>query len=408
MQLTDTRFTQHIAALARAAVLMLCVLVCAACSSSDDDGGLNGSSDPDATVFTMRIVTYNTTSRSWSDPYDRKGNAAENRINVTDGDFRVYLFDKDGKFLQIVQGYMETNGSQSDYVLRGKIARQYTDFGSTGSARLTVLALANWREWGAIYPTPARGTLLNDFIANTKNEFKIASTAWYPFGSATPKRGIPMFGYHIFTLTKAEAEASTEYAPATLRGTDDKNDLYMMRSMAKIEIVDAMEKAGSDAYPALDKIIIDKYIPNGLLVPKTTAWKGNGLQASAISMPEPYSFSGSELNMFKSADYDSEGVTVNGQQFTGRDMMVAYVPEQYFANAQNSPNMTITVRDFAEGTKNPTKTVKYRLNLHDIIGQTMLRNHVYRIRVAIAATEIVCSCTIRDWEQGDGYVQDMK
>ena len=406
MQTTIKTLTRWITACIRIAVLTVFILPFAACSSSDDPAPEKN----DDTVFTLRIVTQKSSStRAWVSD-DRIGNEAENRINIQDKDFRVYLFDREEKYQQLINGYMEVveNTTETIYILKGYIQRHLVTFNASGVTYFTLLVLANWREWGAFYPEPAAGTLLSSVMADCNQTFSIDGSAWTPCDASNPKKGIPMFGYHRFTMSKAQAEKSTEESPHQFNVSNGNDDLYLLRSMAKIEVVDAMEKwEEGDEYPYIQSVSTDSYMPEGRLVPHSKVWAGNGKQVSGISLLSGTGMTTAALSFAKTKDYDPNGVRILDQTFFNRDAFVAYLPEQDYRGLTEGPMMTVKVVDHNDATKTGEKHLTYKLDLSKVINfreiesePELRRNHVYRLELSIAPTELVVHCKIKNWEPG--------
>ena len=105
--------------------------------------------------------------------------------------------------------------------------RLLSDYEGSGEAQLSIAMAANWKANGVAYPK--RSTLSE--LANTR--FDTPMSQWLPFDNGSG--GIPMFGYlsgQIIDLVKASED---EFALS--------NDLYLLRAVNKIEVIDRLAQS---------------------------------------------------------------------------------------------------------------------------------------------------------------------
>lgn len=385
---------------ARMTVRMMMILACVwlvagmtSCDSSDDttpsvqpDGGM---------AVSISIMTGRSVGTRAVTEYDRVGTDKENAIDVADGDYRVFLFDSDGIFAGRLKDLEPEDGSEKDrnvYRITGVLDIRLLDF--------YIVVLANWEQNGYYYPDPVTGkTTIADLMYAQGYTFNIAG-GWQPLTDGSPKTGgIPMFGMHRYTVSREDALAATKDNPVNLSPTED-DAIWMMRSMAKIEVVDAMKKFGYSSYPKLESVTFGPYMEKGKLLPDAKATGGNaiwtnGSQVTTLSLPTGISPTESRLDFFHTLDTDRTNDGGDPMAYVKRDVMAAYIAEQDLTAGTSGgkytrPYMAVTIRNRAAGTTgNGEETVTFRLDIPDDMGTRLLRNHIYRFEVRSTSANLI-------------------
>lgn len=364
-----------------------------ACDSSDEFAA------PEQPVGSMAvsisIMTGKTTGTRAVNEYDRTGTEKENAIDVANGDYRVLLFHKDGwlvrRFKEITPATPDGNGVNR-YLITDTLDITLLDF--------HIAVLANWEQNGWHYPLLAEGvTTISSLMADMRNLFDVKS-GWQPFdedgADGKPATGgVPMFGMHSYTVSEADAKRSTKDNPVDLAPTDD-DAIWMMRSMAKIEVVDAMDKIGYSSYPKLESVTFGPYMGKGKLIPDARSTGGNALwtnnsRVTAPSLPAGIVPTDGRLGFFHTLDTDRTNDEIPPIAYTDRDVMAAYVTEQDLTDGRTErPYMVVTVRNRPAGEDGDgEETVTFRLDIPADMTTKLLRNHIYRFEIKSASANLI-------------------
>lgn len=360
------------------ALLVWIVLsVCAVACDSEEEMSLPEQPDGSMTV-SISIKTNGSTGTRAADVYDMIGIMEENTINVVDGDYRILLFDKDGWLVGRFDDIQPVTGEEQNvnqYVVTASLDKTLLDF--------TVVVLANWEQNGWHYPLLAESiTTIDGLMVDVDCQFDVKE-GWRPFheNGAVRTGGMPMFGMHSFSVSQEEAKKATGDAPVNL-SESERDVIWMVRSMAKIEVVDAMDKINDDDYPRLESVTFAPYMNAGKLIPDAFSngngerWN-NGSQVGKVSLPAGKTPVTGELALFSIADAD-----------TKREKYVAYVAEQNLN--QQKAYLYITVRNRPDGiTGDGLVTVTYELDVNQETGMRILRNHLYRFNIKSVSSQLI-------------------
>lgn len=324
--------------------LRMIFMVCIAClvlhGCNREDAPFSGSSDsdtPDAIVqvgFRIRLNDgYGTqTARTRADaaslPPDYNdptkylsGIGYENYIGFANRDFRFLLFNNDGKFVEAmtVLGIIPAEGSEypSEYTVLCSLTKK-------PEGTFKVMALANW----GIGNYPQGGNLVEG--VTTINDICESNTYIYgptAHGTFTPsaETPIPMYGIKTCNM-KLEANKR-----------NDIGDLYLLRAMAKVEVV-CREDAGLE----LASVTLDRYNTKGFRAP-------DAMDANTAYVLTPHI----------PADA-ATGASLNFHISTNKDKAVIYIPEYrntesehcqlYVTFADNTDKQyTVVFREYSNG-----------------------------------------------------------
>lgn len=374
---------------------------------------------------------------------DEVGTAAENAINLKNQDFRVLLFDsKTGELIKEwspSSTETQSSGNYDTYILKGPISE--TLIGSIDNAdkkldKFKIMVLANWGSFNvqssptnkypdnfSKYAIPV-GDTTDDASGNgnstgggRQNIFKEATSlnftmphtkdsqstiSWQPSlgGTATPVSLIPMFGYsRELDLHKDGDQNGTTMNMVA--------DISMLRSLAKVEIVDAMDKNGAEI---INAVSLSRSNAKGRFIPdidneKNGAW--NTTQLSAPSLPDIYLSNPKETDnafvqnlSFVKASYTRTYTDENG---VSREcpVYVAYIPEMHLSSSQTGlerPSFNVYINNGTE-----PKTMKFdnyingKQNMANQL-TSVLRNHIYQYYVTGNAASIDLSLKILPWD----------
>lgn len=166
-------------------------------------------------------------SRAPGEGYE-PGSMPENYINLSDTDFRVYLFDKDDRYVasldDIALEVVDVSGNMKRYHVKGSVTKESVeDIGG----QLKVMMLANWHH---SYPQPVAGMSIDQIATSTASVFDFDYVSDQNVGFDRP---IPMFG--VSNLM------SVEFSP---EWNTDLGTLHMLRAYAKVRV-----RAGEGSLP---------------------------------------------------------------------------------------------------------------------------------------------------------------
>lgn len=219
------------------------------------------------------------------------GTALESYINIEDKDYKILIFDKEGKLAKEVDwdGCDITKSSDTKYTLTVNL--EISDNETKAKLeKFKVMVLANWKsmqrkyEPAYSYPTFAGNSNVHlgeggiyensgdyNFIIAKSGE----TTPWEP--SHEKKYYIPMFGISENIDLEYAAEMG-KYGDGYATDTP----IYMLRSLAKIEIIDNTQSGMSNV--SFSHLMTGgRFIPDVLANP---SWKENAIQVEKPSLPD--------------------------------------------------------------------------------------------------------------------------
>ena len=366
------------------------------------------------------------------------GDAAENFINVSSDDYAVFIFDGDGNFVQRFEPgavSLEMDGKQ-DYVYHINGAFRPED----ELKAVQIMVLANWRtEFGGDYldvehkmserlTASDRSNSLNYLYGNasdfnftlpvtttTVNDGSSSSMikeAWVPKNETS---GIPMFGLS----EKIDMKDKTMLGNSIVLNTE--NPIPMLRSLAKIEIVD-MVPDGKSA--DITKCVLTGYNEKGRFIPHVedndgtdkdvnVGWNLDNIQVTTPSLPQEIE-TGTNLHFYKTQKtVRTEGAITDEI----KPCFVVYVPEmdltddrpviEVYLKDATIPSAIIQLADY-NGGKEPEREDKT-----DPYYKNLLRNHSYRYNILAVGIEADIQLFIsneKEWDiDEDAYLyEDIK
>ncbi len=360
---------------------------------------------------------------------DQEGSGAENFIVLSD--LRFLLFDSERKLLQdftTEAKVVSTNGSYSVYEILAAIHEPYFDSNKEKAIDFYIMATANGQSMGAGQPeglTP--GVTSIDDICSTSQatvmtDKPLATELLQANLFDTPDRQhFPMSGFQKFTLPKGALDISSEAAPYPLSQAYTGKNLNLLRTMAKIEVVDKINITGiyneeTDANHdyRIAKVEINGFMNSGALFPFIGQWTtvetDETQQVKAPTIPvtatyvNPPSFedkdtdiSAGQIIEFADDKYASSLREDKCPVFSG---YVYEYSRQMLQTGQNAPYIRVTTKgDGAAGS-----SMVYRMRLAEYNDGTattdldmLLRNHIYRFEITGITPESKEEKLIIDW-----------
>lgn len=327
------------------------------------------------------------------------GSAAENYLGFNEFDYKVLIFNKDGGLLE--EFIPETTATQDANngtltTLIGPISTK--DASGNRLDEIQIMVLANWRNFdGGRYNGFTAGTTTLTAINNNSSDFNFTipntgSTAWQPSITSSPKRLIPMFGLSGIIEIKYDNAQPLGDGSVLLPDVETPT-IKMLRALAKVEVVDKLDGAGTIASVTLSTSNkTGRYIPN---FTDNSSWNEEGIQVTAVSLPNGTIEQVSGLKFFK------ETKKINNTEET---VWSAYIPEMSLP-ATGRPTFSVDYGgkeagtfafDYLDGKSEPTGKLT-----------SVLRNHIYRFTanglkgVSVSATLEVNPWVLEEEEEWD-------
>lgn len=308
------------------------------------------------------------------------GDAAENWIDLRGA--RFLLFTRGGVLLQELEPVVDPPADDySTYEVRATLREPYFDAAAeNGRVSFGIMVLANWPA-EALAAIAGRTTVAQ--IEAAKASWTMAGD-WMP--ATEPGRGIPMYGLKEFTVAAEALRRSSEDAPVQLSGAD--GEIYLLRALARLEVVDAIESKNDEGYPRIASVELlgGNYESRALLIPEAFV---NAVQVTKPTLPADAA-PGKEARSFAKTTLVSET--------PARDVWIAYLPEMRLPTAEA---LRIVVENAPGSTP---ETFAYTIALPDAEGiwdGQFLRNHIYGLRVLTAGTDVEMeyTYTICPWNE---------
>lgn len=378
-------------------------LLAAAGGCVREDGVCDGSLSGSPYHMTVTVVTsLPSDTRAGDDIHvddaQEPGSEAESTIDFDGNDFRVLLFDLNGRYLLSLDGankweefphLADPSDDERKYVtykmeceIEFPAEVTESDLESIRTQGFQVMVLANWKnangDYAAITRTTqslneiwADGTNYNFAYSYIYNSEKVGYDAWLP--SLSPKRLIPMFGYAKATKFEERTSGGKLYSTATIP---------MQRVVAKIEVLNNMKEQPS---LSVGGVTLTKFSTQGRFIPNVAEnpdWATPGKQVGKSSMPN-----GWENNVWNNLKFIPDASNTK---------WVAYVPEMALGELfmsdgridDNRAHLDIRIDsnlEFYEGDTYAAHFAKYDSNFNPTIPDPswnhILRNHIYRFTV---------------------------
>ncbi|MCM1505265.1 MAG: hypothetical protein NC127_08725 [Muribaculum sp.] len=362
-------------------------------------------------------------AESWTDPDDthteeEPSDFFESAIDFSDGGgFRFMIFDNGGNqdsklvfdssqldYEGLEFAYNVSGSADNGYIVNASIPMVEGVFekhpdGGTTNLRIVVFANTN----GAT-PMPSL-TLYSSTWADMPtgrysydNPTFVLSQNWYPDGV---DNFIPLYGWDDYSVSNNLLYESEIYAPVIIQ-----NPVYLLRSVAKIELKDGIVERNDAGYPKVKSVETyssgyDAFALNGCLIPSGFA------PMTQVTFPTmPSSTARGTVEIKPLTGNEADGATYNYWRL--------YCPEQVFAvrsgtgSMRTVPSLKVTIQ--LSGSATDTKT--YQIGMDGSVDKdnrqfpgviNIMRNHIYRIVInSVSVTNnIVLQHTIDKW---DSYV----
>lgn len=327
------------------------------------------------------------------------GTAAESAIDILGEDYKIVIFnDADGSFvtqdIEMVSTSRDDTPSASVYTMIGEVSADKLE----ALDGFRVMVLANLKSFGApYYPNfEGRSAILDPANAsfNTQaNIFKNTSNfnfvypnsggattpSWSPTLEA-PKSLVPMFGYSE-KLVLPDASDATPWGEVIIN-----TEISMLRSIAKIELVDNMSNNEINAATLSLSNRYGRYIPD---ITVNADWDKEAKQVSAPSLP-------ANVGQLSKLTFHPEKRVIAGEQKT---VWFAYVPEMdlsVFDADDNRPYFEFNFGTVDKRTPFDNYDENGKVDTDNHL-QTVLRNHIYRYTVSGSLSNLSVDLDVQEW-----------
>ena len=406
-----------------AAGLLLAVSGCAWVRDDDADVFLPEGSNFRMSLTVLAPSSAITRAGNHADDGQEDGTAAENYIDFQDGDFRIALFGKDGKYLFALDLQEKwsvyphaTDGDNAVYQMECEIEFPESVSPETieqlKADAFQVMLLANWEHAranayaGLFAPAGVPQNLSEIWKDKVNYNFRYVADeggkSWYPDVSSATRRLIPMFGYAKATKFASRTGSGVLYSNATIK---------IQRALAKIEVLDQLESQPS---LSVDGVTMSAYNTSARFIPDVAAnpdWDKIGEQVDASSLPGDVTPASSALTFIHVGN-----------------KWIAYVPEMdlkkpstlneetkiFDAEKESGrPHLNLTIGSslsYYEGGEYPVHFAKYDQNsaptVPDPSWNHILRNHIYRFKVNKVGFKVDLHLHVIPWEPDEEEVWD--
>lgn len=373
--------------------MSMALAILSSCISSDapDRSRLAG----DDYIVNLSLSTKSLSTRAAGHPTEA-GTDAESFIDMKD--FSVYVFDgKDGSFVQRFDPaavFLQQNDNGTDGLVRYRISGAFQPVKRLESVRFMVLA--NWQTaFGRRYYEAEQqmqsSTLTAIYGDDANFNFTLPaddSKSWLPGEDGSG--GIPMFG--LSDVVSLDDDPMIKVT----------NAIPMLRSLAKIEIVDKVP--GTDG-AKIQKCVLTGYNQNGRFIPAVDGeWSDWANAVPALSLPDSPSPA-------KNLLFAKTSKTVELADGTSelRDCFVAYVPEMQFTD-----DIRPVVEVYINGAAYTVELSKYENGKPKAGGgcDDLRRNHSYRFNIVGVGVEAELHLLIEtpywDLAEDEYYYEDIK
>lgn len=307
------------------------------------------------------------------------GTADENWIDM-DG-IRFLMFNGNGVFLQDLTAVADVSVDDetlwNQYTVRATFKDSYfsNPAFAGGNVPFKLMVLANWPEDAlAVVDEDCSSAAVIEAAAVT---FAMPESFFPELEGA----GIPMYGLIDCSVPQASLAAST------VDNYVDIGDIYMLRSLAKVEVIDNIADK-VDGYPKLTNVSVMTWNSVSRLIPENFK---NGKQVTSPTYPaDPVPVSPDGGRQFVQQGYKTEsaGAAYDFEGFT------TYLPEIRTEGLK----FIITVRYDADASS--VKTHEIIPEEGNVWGTDILRNHIYRMSVN-TASEVTLTYTVCPWDSAE-------
>lgn len=359
------------------------------------------------------------------------GNASENFLDLEHITFLI--FDSDRRLISILHPDV-TPQVGTDYVrydVQCTIDDEYFTNPASSYVNFYIMVLANYHGYSPEGMYFTRGQTMQNIFNVSQPSFAIpdASPWWFPhYNTLDPSSGvypaspqyIPMSGLQYFSVRAADLQRGNVNLP---------DDIYMLRSMAKIEVIDRIDAVGEgastvqppvDQRASIEKVELMGFFSRGTLLPSYSEWNdpATGIPSTRythtpfvpahIPFVNPTAFGSDQSIAHNLRRYFGEDELATAARADGCRVFSVYVPE-ITTPAPDQPLVPgtapaparnvwieVTVQNPPEFNGGNLVSVLYELRLVDYVDGTpsdnatsILRNNIYRYEIVSVSSSLV-------------------
>lgn len=356
------------------------------------------------------------------------GSEAENYLDLDNLTF--LLFDKDMTLLQTLSPYVEADNPVSNryskYKVTAFLSNHYFLRATEDELTFSIVVLGNYQSLSPTRFGFAPGQKIRDiFDPNKVGSFAMPISnnngyCWIPSitGGANGQTAgyIPMSGMQTFTVKTDDLRSSSPGNPLVLSTDENGKDINMMRSLAKIEIVDKIGFANNvqpdkNNRSWIEKVELVGHTTRGSIFPTLDQWNltDNPFETQyvqAVSSPSDNAYVGAQP--INGLTTENENAIVNFFEesvlrIDGCPVFSCYLTE-YSPNERGSVYpMWMRVTVHGPGNAGSSSTL-YRLDPAPYVDNvpqdllSILRNNIYRYEITGIGTELNLNFVVDDWD----------
>jgi len=375
-------FINNIRGKALAALALFAMTSCVYDNDMPDDPNMPVTPGPDRTLLSLGFSMPMSRAENGESNGYIAGVDYENYLDIRNGGYRIYFFDKDNKYITrfIPIGVTPSGDGENTYDVLGVAPDKIV-----GLNDYKIVVLANWPNG---YPDDE----LNDGTITTIDELCSHAKAQYdclPNFDLNPDEGrlIPFFGLHHYTQEIVKGERTTLEEPIAL-----------LRAMAKVEVVVDINGV------SLTDLVLRGYNTRGYCAPV------------GINEHTDYDHAGADITDKWNQDYTKTPHLIGGknednsadafipllrryeQNGTQKETWIAYVPEYLSDVSDGAKNAHLEFKlDIREDKTYSVYFAKY--DAGKMVADTyqhVLRNNYYRFTISIDHGALVIK--VKKWE----------
>lgn len=407
--------------------LPVMLLVAGCVNDYDDCPAPEDGSDPVKLRFT--IVTRTSTgsgtrqTRAADISGGQTGTASENYLNLAGHDIRFLLFDGDRKLLRDFTPDANTNlaagdgGNHVAYTVEASIVEPYFANVATADTDFYIMVMANGRphQMTALGLAPGETTIEDvsgQLITFVQKTYIIVDPETYRRGGWMPSppgvadgEYIPMAGLQHFTLKQGAFDGKGPEDFIELSPENGSKNINMLRTLAKIELIDKIDISGNFADAPKGRMRVNKVeffgrCATGTVLPAYTQWNRNGVletqQVDAPTMASPMQYlpptdDGGYPNWASLIEF-YEDKDAQAAREDGCPVFSTYVTEYSLAaiGSRKPPYIQVEIGNSESGDdgkeesgKNYSIQLAYYNDKGEVSNQlpALLRNHIYRYEI---------------------------
>lgn len=338
-------------------------------------------------------LSFKIPTRAAADGYE-EGETYENYIDITGGNYRIYFFDTDNKFIAAFDpyGFISANGNDyGQYNVLGKAPDALV-----GYSTFKMVVLANWPKYPEDITLKEEETTIAD-ICNASwarydcltdgNETNHASVALDPDAG----RLMPFYGVHEYRdVTFKAGVATILFEPVTL-----------LRAMAKVEVMLQTDDYFDLSFSSLK---INRYNAKGYCAPKDVFhqddydhkgnWESDYTQILHL-VGDQNDSEAKELSFRRVRQWDKDG--------NRYEKWTAYLPEYRNVGAGDAYS-SIKAKFDIQTVDDYPHTIYFaqysggKTENSDVDRLNIERNNIYRFHVICSGYDLKLLLTVSDWQ----------